>query len=156
MGFSHRPVDRPNEDTVMIRITPDSAPGKHISSRWPQSFVVTFCLFFNALMGIANAMATPAQAEREIDHLLSFIERSQCIYIRNGDSHTGTEAAKHIRRKYKHYRDDINTSEDFIRLSATQSALTGKKYSVQCPEQDTINSNYWLQQELESYRKREL
>ena len=36
------------------------------------------------------------------------------------------EAAEHINKKYRHFRDDIDTPEKFIELCATGSLMTGK------------------------------
>ena len=45
-------------------------------------------------------MAAPvlgADMQREIDHLMQFVENTECQYERNGKFHTGKEAAEHIR-----------------------------------------------------------
>ncbi len=87
----------------------------------------------------------------EIDHLLLFVANTQCSFIRNGDSHSGKDAVKHIQKKYAYYDDDIESAEDFIRLSATKSSMSGKKYRVKCDSLSLLSST-WLIEELETYR----
>ena len=89
----------------------------------------------------------------EINHLLKYVEITKCIYIRNGDKHDGKDAQKHIKRKYDYFEDDISSSEDFIRLSATQSTMFGSKYYIKCPNEEKVKSSQWLLDELERYRK---
>ena len=90
-----------------------------------------------------------------IDYLISYVKNSDCIFIRNGREHSGRDAVVHIQRKYAHFRDEIKTPEDFIRLTATKSLLTGKPYLVKTPEGVTLTSEDWLLEALQSYRARQ-
>lgn len=89
----------------------------------------------------------------EIQHLLQFIEHSHCIYQRNNHDYTGQEAVAHIQKKYDYFKDDIQTTEDFIELSATKSTMSGKFYNVQCPNKKAMTSKQWLLDELASFRQ---
>ena len=62
------------------------------------------------------------------------------------------EARAHIRRKYDHIKDRVNSTEDFIRYAASESSMSGKKYHATCNGQ-TITSGEWLSKELERYRQ---
>ncbi len=88
----------------------------------------------------------------EVDHLLAYVESSGCTFIRNGDQHTAADSVSHILKKYDYYRDDIKSTEDFIRYSATKSILSGKYYTVSCAGEATINTSDWLLSELERFR----
>ena len=90
--------------------------------------------------------------QNEIDHLLTYVEHTQCSYIRNGDAHDGPDARSHIQRKYDYFYDDIESTEDFIRLSATKSTMSGDKYYIACPNEPKIQSSQWLLDELHRYR----
>jgi len=96
-------------------------------------------------------LSTLFSNEKEINHLLKFIESTKCTYDRNGDKHTGSKAVKHIKKKYKYYYDDIKTTEDFIRLAATKSMMSGSVYKIHC-DKETITSKQWLLKELTKYR----
>ena len=109
-------------------------------------FLLSFLILFNSEAAESNYKA-------EIAHLLTYVKNTPCQYIRNGDTHDGTEAAKHIQNKYDYYKDDIHTAEDFIRLSAAKSTMSGSKYYIQCPGSPKVESAQWLLQELDRYRK---
>ncbi|WP_283789169.1 DUF5329 family protein [Bermanella sp. WJH001] len=88
----------------------------------------------------------------EINHLLNFVEHTQCQYERNGKQYNGIDALAHIKKKYHYYQGDIKSTEDFIELSATKSTMSGKAYQVHCPNKKAIASKQWLLDELASFR----
>jgi len=67
--------------------------------------------------------------------------------------HNGKEALAHINKKYAYYADDIESTEDFIKYSATKSKMSGKYYTIHCSKTAPIRSNAWLLSELAVYRK---
>jgi hypothetical protein len=108
------------------------------------SKIIILLLTFASFSALAN--------QTEINHLLEFVKSTECQYERNGDMHNGQEAFKHIKRKYKHFKDDIDTTESFIKLSATKSKMSGKKYRIHCQGQPIIYSQDWLLAELLNFR----
>lgn len=92
--------------------------------------------------------------QSEIDHLLLFVENTECMFERNGTSHSGKEAVEHIKKKYNYYKDEIDSAEKFIKLSATKSTLSGKYYMILCNGRPIIKSQDWLLQELKNYRRK--
>jgi hypothetical protein len=94
----------------------------------------------------------PESQKPEVEHLIAYLENSDCEMIRNGKSHSGKDGARHVRRKYGYFRDDISSTEEFIALSATKSTMSSKLYQVRCPGSDPVPSRDWLLQELEAYR----
>src|ERR1039458_7814068 len=66
--------------------------------------------------------------EQTIDYLFHYVETSKAMFVRNGAEHTPAKAASHIKAKYEHFKNQVKTPEDFIRLSASKSLLTGKPY----------------------------
>lgn len=106
-------------------------------------------LFLMPLLLTSDTLAN----ETEIQHLLRYVENTDCVYERNGSQHTGPEAVKHINQKYKYFADDIDTTETFIQLAATQSSMSGRVYRVHCAGKPTIESAVWLKKELDRYRK---
>lgn len=93
--------------------------------------------------------------QEEIDHLLSFVESTECQYERNGTLHNGVEAAEHIKKKADYYADDIESAEDFIAYSATKSMLSGRHYQVHRNGDLPINSEQWLKNELIKFRAKQ-
>ena len=101
---------------------------------------------------------TPVLEQPAIQYLLQVVESSGCVFIRNGKSHDGTEAAAHMRKKARYFARSIHSPEDFIRLAASRSLLSGTPYFVQCPArtpgptprpQPTAD---WLKQKLSQWR----
>lgn len=91
----------------------------------------------------------------EIRHLLSYIENSQCTFIRNGSSHDAVNAKKHIEKKYNYLESRIDTTEGFIKYTATKSSISGKQYKVMCAGKDYLVGQ-WLSDELRQYRSKTL
>lgn len=93
-----------------------------------------------------------ADIDAEIQHLKDFIGSSECIFIRNGVEYHSADALKHIIRKYDATRRWIKSTEDFIRLAATKSSLSGKPYKVRCGGSEMPCAD-WLYDELSRYRE---
>ena len=94
----------------------------------------------------------PPEQKPEVEHLLEFIRQSDCLMVRNGSEHEGEKAASHIQKKYEYFEDDITTTEAFIEYSATKSTMSGKYYSIKCPDGKEMRSQDWLLEELETFR----
>ena len=113
-------------------------------------YALTIYSFSLILFLLCNSVR--AGTQQEIQHLLSYVAETECKYERNGAFHTGAEAAAHIRKKHDYYREDIKTTEDFIRLSATESRMSQKKYQVHCENSVAVYSSDWLFEELLRFR----
>ncbi len=112
-------------------------------------------LFFTSFILLLFTLSLHANpnTKKEINHLLEYVKTTHCVYIRNGDKHKGPEAQSHIQRKYDYYVDDIEFTEDFIRLSATKSTMSGDIYQIKCPGEAKVPSAQWLLDELANFRK---
>lgn len=117
---------------------------KHIVKKF---FLLSFLLCY-------SSVETQADYKTEIAHLLEYVKTTECKYIRNGTSHNGTEAVSHIQKKYDYFKNDIGSAEDFIRLSATKSTMSGSKYYIRCAGLPKVESGKWLLKELDRYRKK--
>lgn len=96
----------------------------------------------------------PASVQMEVNFLLGYIEGSGCKFYRNGTWHDSKTAQVHLRDKYKYLvaRNLINTTEDFIEKTATESSFSGQPYEVRCNGGATVTSNQWLRDELARFR----
>ena len=92
------------------------------------------------------------QMGNEVSHLLSFVETSDCLFLRNNTTHTSVQARQHIERKLNHIKAKITSTEDFIRYAASKSSITGQRYLVDCGD-GQISSQQWLMDELLKFRK---
>lgn len=111
--------------------------------------------FVVALLVVTNALAeVPAAQLQELAHLMMFMENTDCILERNGTKYSGKEALTHVKRKYDYFIDEIHSTEDFIKYSATKSEMSGKYYQAHCTGEASMKLSDWLYQELESYRQK--
>lgn len=109
------------------------------------------------LLATLNTVAVGADEslQQTINFLLHRIETADATFIRNGQSHTPKEAVAHIRAKYEHFKAQIKTPDDFIRLAATKSLLTGQPYLIRTKEGNEMPLNVWLKNELRQREKDE-
>ena len=107
------------------------------------------------LLLMTSSTAAAQQAEDldgTIQHLINYVRESNVQFERNFSSHDSTNAAGHIEKKYQYFKDEIDTPEQFIELSATASLVTGKKYLVITEQGEEIPAGEWLNAELARYR----
>jgi len=93
--------------------------------------------------------------QSEINHLLAFLENPECQFERNGKLHTGKDTVDHVKKKYKYFKNKIDSTEKFIEYSATKSTLSGKYYMVLCKDSPKVKTQDWLLQELKNYRSKD-
>jgi hypothetical protein len=90
--------------------------------------------------------------DESIKYLLDYVAKSDATFLRNGQTHTPQEAVDHIKAKYAHFKSEIKTPEDFIRLSASKSLLTGQPYLVRARDGKEMPLNVWLTDALKKHR----
>lgn len=112
--------------------------------------MVSLVLMFSSMV-FPPSECRAADTDAEIQHLKDFIGNSDCTFIRNGAEYGSADALKHIIRKHDATRRWIKTTEDFIRLTATKSSLSGKPYKVRCGDNEMPCAD-WLNDELARYR----
>ena len=123
-----------------------------------RSIILTFFLIFPSdLVGSeANALQ-----EAQINFLLNEIEKSDIVFMRNGDEHNGKKARKHLENKMNYARRafwlfgpkiDI-TVENFIEKIASRSSSSDKEYQVRLKTGVVMSTNQWLRQKLKEFNK---
>ena len=105
---------------------------------------------FACMSTTAAESAAQSESAAAIEYLLDSVAASDLQFMRNGKAHTGAEAAEHMRRKYKHFDDRIQSADDFIDLAATKSMLSGKKYTVRTADVEMATAD-WLRAVLADY-----
>ena len=116
--------------------------------------IALFAMLLMLLSAGASAARQPMPLQQTIDHLLGYVSQSGLTFMRNGKSYTATEAAGHMRNKYEHFQDDIGSGEDFIRLCATRSLVSGKPYTLVGEDGRELATGDWLSRELVEYRRK--
>ncbi|OUL99868.1 DUF5329 family protein [Variovorax sp. JS1663] len=104
---------------------------------------------------LSTARATPSEEEHRL--ITALIQRVRGMrtmkFMRNDEAHDADEAAKHLEAKYKHFRKQIVTAEDFIERCATRSEVTGKAYIVQLGDGKPREARAFMLQELRAMRQ---
>ena len=111
-------------------------------------------LIFSTMVG-GDPLPAP---QDEIEHLIHYVEVSDCLFNRNGQWYSGVEAGDHLRTKYKSILNiwSTPTAEEFIRNIASHSSFSGTPYLIRCGSGDLTPSADWLLQELNRYRASQL
>jgi len=114
--------------------------------------VLYVCIFATLLLPSAEGASSDDALLRTINHLLTYVEESNCVFIRNGKEYTSKEAAQHIKTKNDALTFDTKTPEEFIDRAASKSMLSGQPYFVRCVDHSPVPSADWLSKELSNYR----
>gem|GEM_PF-562571 len=112
-------------------------------------------LLLPSLLLVSFSSAAARQAgdlEATIQHLIAYVRTSDVMFERNFTRHDAAQAAAHIEKKYQHYRDTIESPEQFIKLCATASLVTGMPYTVIDGQGNELPAAEWLNTELIRYR----
>jgi hypothetical protein len=118
-------------------------------------FAAGIALAVALLLATCPAGSAPTErAEQTIQHLLGYVSGSDLTFVRNASEYTPTEAAEHMLKKYRHFRDDIETPGDFIELCATKSLISGKPYLVIDRQGNVLRTSDWLRAELATWQVR--
>jgi len=112
--------------------------------------IITVSIFLSGISGYSSQ----SKLDEEINHLMIYIESTDCLFIRNNISYPACKALGHIKKKYNYFIDEIKCAEDFIKYSATKSELSGKYYYIKCRDKEKIRCEQWLLSELYRYRQR--
>lgn len=100
-------------------------------------------LLISAVLQVTICLADDSLDQR-ISQLLQAMETSNCQFIRNGKVYSSAESTAHVRKKYQHFKEDINSVAEFIELTASRSLISKKPYQVQCGTGAPENSSSWL------------
>ena len=97
----------------------------------------------------AGGAAAALTEEQKIERLIAHVEGLRdCIFIRNGDEHAPPDAAAHMRRKLGAQRSSVRTVDDFIRLCATKSSVSGDAYMIEFPDGRKVQCAVYLREQV--------
>jgi hypothetical protein len=90
--------------------------------------------------------------KKKIEFLISSVENLKgAKFIRNGSEYNGQEAASHLRMKLQNVVA-VQTADDFIRLCASKSSISGKPYLIRLSDGKTIKSEKYFREKLKEYK----
>ena len=91
---------------------------------------------------------------QKIDYLIGSVEGLQgAQFLRNGKSYDATEAGNHLRLKLRMAGSRISTADDFIRLCASVSSMSGLPYQIKFADGQIVRSEVYLRQRLAEFRQ---
>lgn len=97
----------------------------------------------------APAEAAPLTEGQKIDRLLAYVGGLEgAVFIRNGKEYGPAEAAKHLAYKREKAGDRVKTANDFIRVCASHSYLSGEAYLIRLMDGRTRTAEDVLREEL--------
>lgn len=130
---------------VILALFPGTLSAQDIEKKKVTAFVILALL--HGTIDVPDNME-----KKKIEFLISSVENLQgAIFIRNGSEHDGKAAAKHLRMKLKNAGGKVQTADDFIKLCASQSYITGKPYMIRLSNGKTIKSEEYFQKKLKEY-----
>ena len=113
-------------------------------------------LFAMALPAWAAGATGNPEANREIEALIASVGKLPgAVFIRNGSEHSAAQAADHLRLKWKNAGSRVHSAEDFIRLCATGSSMTGTAYRIRLADGTTMDSAAFFHARLAELRRRD-
>jgi len=102
----------------------------------------------------AFAADLPATSRAEIDALLNRLGTSGCQFNRNGSWYSSADAKAHLAKKLNYLveKKKLDGTEQFIKLAASSSSMSGTPYQVRCGDSQPVASQTWLTTELQTIR----
>ena len=96
--------------------------------------------------------AAPSAPEgQKIEALIEFVEQlGDAKFVRNGTAYDAKAAASHLRLKLREAGNRIKTADDFIRLVASRSSVSGKPYEIVFPDGRRSTSEAFLRARLQA------
>jgi hypothetical protein len=114
-----------------------------------KKILVTAFVILALFSGVVSAQ--DSIEKKKIEFLISSVENSKGVkFIRNGSEYNGKEAADHLRMKLQNVLV-VETADDFIRLCASQSSISGKPYMIRFSDGKTIKSEKYFREKLKEY-----
>lgn len=110
------------------------------------------CLLFLSIGALAHAEDSTSLEARKIDYLIASIEMLQgAQFIRNGTAYEAKTAADHLRLKLRMAGSRVATADDFIRLCASVSSVSGTPYHIRFADGRVVSSEAYLRQKLAEF-----
>lgn len=103
--------------------------------------------------GAVRAETRPPVEQGKIDWLLSQIQHSGGVFIRNGSEYSAEKAVGHLKSKLKRAGTRVQTARDFIKGIASRSETTGKPYEIRTRDGQQLLLEKWLREKLLTYEK---
>ena len=123
--------------------------------RQPTTYLVT--VMYAAVLCCALLMPArthaqttkPLSEDEKIESLIRAVDQlKDATFVRNGKDYDCHAAAKHMRDKWEHGKDQIKSAKDFIEKAASKSLASGKPYLIKFKDGREVESGAFLAEEL--------
>jgi hypothetical protein len=105
-----------------------------------------------SISAFAHAADSRSFEGQKIAYLIAAIETLQgAQFIRNGTAYNAKAAADHLRLKLRMAGSRVATADDFIRLCASASSVSGIPYQIRFPDGRVVSSEAYLRQKLAEF-----
>src|ERR1700676_1087030 len=123
----------------------------HIAAKGPRMRVLVG-IFLLSIGALTLAQTPISVEEKKIDYLIASIETLQnAQFIRNGVAYEAKAAADHLRLKRRGAGDRAATVDDFIRLCASVSSMSGIPYQIRFSDGRVVASETFLRERLAGF-----
>jgi len=103
---------------------------------------------------LAHAADSTSVEGRKIEYLITSIESLQgAQFLRNGTAYDAKQAANHLRLKLRTAGSRVVTAEDFIRLCASVSSVSGIPYQIRFADGRVVSSEAYLSEKLAEFER---
>jgi hypothetical protein len=117
------------------------------------SMIRVLAILLSILAFDAHAASLSPADSVEVQYLISSVESLQhAHFVRNGTSYDAPAAAAHLRLKLQNSGSRVRTTDDFIRLCASGSSVSGQPYQIRFDDGRTVTSESFLRAKLEEFR----
>jgi hypothetical protein len=100
------------------------------------------------------AYAQEAGEADEIQYLISSVEALEgAKFFRNGREYDVKAATSHLRLKLRAAGNRVKTADDFIRLCASKSSMSGEPYRIQFSNGITMEAGVFFRNRLKMFRE---
>ena len=111
------------------------------------------CFFILSISAFAHAADSTSIEGQKIAYLIASIETLQgAQFVRNGTPYDAKAAAEHLRLKLRMAGSRVVTADDFIRLCASASSVSGAPYQIRFADGLVISSEAYLRQKLAEFK----
>ena len=122
-----------------------------------QAFVLVFFFVNDSLFADENTQESNDQAK--IQFLLKRVEKSEGVFIRNGEEHPAGKAKDHLEHKMNMARKMFwffgpsrkISIQEFIEKIASKSSTTGEVYKIRLKDGTTLPTGDWLKEQLKDF-----
>jgi hypothetical protein len=104
------------------------------------------------IIAVLVTTAVRAQGLSEAQRIESLIRAVEALpnakFVRNDTEHDASKAGEHLRLKLRESRGRCKTAEDFIRVCASGSSVSGKRYQIRFADGTVQTSEAFLRARL--------